>query len=594
MKTAFFRQSSFYLPAAIAAGAFILRMAAGLQLLANDPSAFAPPAATDMATYKTISDQILNGRFPDVFYYQPFYYSVFLPAVQCLTGPSGFMVVLAQSLCGAAAAWFAALSAWMLAGKRAGVLAGLLLALSGLAVLYTPYRLIAVSQLCWFTLLLFLTLLAMRRGGLLRWFFAGAVLSVAILSRGNALIFLVPLLLACFWGERKIRRTPKKRFALSILMIVLGTWLPQTPFIAVNTIHSGALSGPSTAGSAVLALGNTKEAPPGGLEYPDSFQIWTQNTAARSVPMRILDWFREEPLAYLELTFRKCFLYWNHFDIPNNINPEFSRTRSSLLRTLPLIPTGVLLLLAFAGMLTSAATGYHRRRILVFLLFLILYWFAAAGFYNLGRFRVPAFGFFAIAGALFLDTLWRNFRRREYKTLFLYNGSALLLAFFVVYPGYDIYRETAEAPVMRLVRPNGVSVEYPDGTRLIYDHGPASFGGWNPVKGDTFLKTFALSGYRGNVTFSIALLKTAEYPPAEITVNGIRRNLDGLQPGRMAFVTFRLPWPQDGRFHISLSGAVSAVADLQRNYSRTSAPGGPLPYELLARIRTEHKVPDKD
>ena len=116
MRTAFYRRASFYLPAAFAAGAFLLRMIAGLQLLANDPSVFAPPSSTDMATYRTLSEQILNGSFPAVFYYQPFYYSVFLPLIQCLTGPSGFMIVLAQSLCGAAAVWFTTLTAWMLGG----------------------------------------------------------------------------------------------------------------------------------------------------------------------------------------------------------------------------------------------------------------------------------------------------------------------------------------------------------------------------------------------------------------------------------------------------------------------------------------------
>lgn len=594
MNTPFFKRSSFYLPAALAAGAFLLRLIAGLQLLQADPAVFAPPDTTDMATYRTISEQILNGNFPKEFYYQPFYYAVFLPLIQSLTGPSVFMVVFAQSLCGAAAVYFASLSGWMLGGKRSGIWAGILLALSGLAILYTPYRLIAVSQLCWFTLLLYLTLRAMVRGGWGRWLAAGAVLSVAILSRGNALIFLLPLLLGCFWGERRIRRRSWKQFAVCVVCILLGTYVPQLPFMAVNTVHTGKLSGPSTAGSAVLALGNTKESPPGGLEYPESFRIWTENAGTRSVPRRIFDWFLEEPLAFLELSLRKCFLFWNHYDIPNNINPEYNRQRSPLLRTLPLIPTGVLLLLALAGMGIAAVSGRHRKRMVVFLLFPLLYWLATAGFYNLGRFRLPAFGFFAIAGGLCLDELIRRFRRREYKRLFLYDGAALLGAFFLVYPGYDIYRETAEAPVMRLARPDGVQVEYPDGSFLIYDHGPASFGGWNAVRGDSFTKRFStknLGTSPGFVTFSLALLKTADDPSAELTVNGIRRSLAGLQPGRMAFVSLRLPRPEDGEYHILLTGAVAVIADLQRDYGRTLSGGTPMPYELLARIRTENGKP---
>ena len=86
--------------AAVAAAGFLLRLIVGLQLIASDPAAFAPSSVTDMATYKTLSEQILQGIFPNEFYYQPFYYAVFLPLIQILTGPSNFMVILAQSLCG--------------------------------------------------------------------------------------------------------------------------------------------------------------------------------------------------------------------------------------------------------------------------------------------------------------------------------------------------------------------------------------------------------------------------------------------------------------------------------------------------------------
>ena len=126
-------------------------------------------------------------------------------------------------------------------------------------------------------------------------------------------------------------------------------------------------------GSAVLALGNTKEAPPGGLEYPLSYEIWTKNEAVRSVPMRILDWFLEEPLAYLELTFRKCFLFWNNYDIPNNINPVIMTKRSQLLSSVPLIPTGFLLVLCIASVLMSLKRIRRHRFLAVFLLFLLFY-----------------------------------------------------------------------------------------------------------------------------------------------------------------------------------------------------------------------------
>lgn len=572
--------------AAIAFAGFLLRLIAGIQLAAADPAVFAPASVTDMATYKTLSEQILQGTFPNEFYYQPFYYAVFLPIVQILTGPSHFMVILAQSLCGGLAILLTGLAGARIAGKTAGIIAAILLALSRLAILYTSYQLIETTQLFWFVLLLYLTLKAMDKGAWFRWLLTGIVLSIAILTRGNAWCFLPPILLACFWGEWRSKRRSGKAFALAVSMVLLGTILPQIPFAAVNSIKYGTLKGPSTAGGAVLALGNTKESPPGGLEYPPSFNLWTQHQEERSVPMRILDWFCEEPAAYLELTFRKLFLYWNEYDIPNNINPAVNGAKSSLLAGFAFLPTGFLLLLCLAGVFMNARKCFRKRGIALLFLFLILYWLAAAAFYNLGRFRVPSFALYCLAGGLFcagLPVLWR---KKQYKNLFLYNGFALLAAYFIVYPGYTIYREVLESSILKAVRPYGVQVEFPGEGLRIYDHGPMSFGGWNMIEGNTFQKKFNRKTPGGKmVEFRLLLLKTPEPQRAMVSVNGQQKMLDDMTPGKPAFVKFRLPDPEDGIFRIDLFGPVRAVADLQRDYGRTcAADGSPLPYELLAEL----------
>ena len=574
--------------AAIAVAGFLLRLIVGIQLIAADPAAFAPASVTDMATYKTLSEQILRGIFPDEFYYQPFYYAVFLPLIQILTGPSNFMIILAQSLCGGVAILLTGLVGARIAGKNAGIIAAALLALSRLAILYTSYRLIEISQLFWFILLLYLTLKAMDKGGWLRWLLTGIVLSIAILTRGNAWCFLPPILLACYWGEWKSGRRSGKTFAIALLMVFLGTVLPQIPFAAVNSMKYGTLKGPSTAGGAVLALGNTKESPPGGLEYPPSFNFWTKHQEERSVPLRIFDWFCEEPAAYLELTFRKLFLYWNEYDIPNNINPAVNGQKSSLMTTFVFLPTGFLLLLCLAGVFANFRKCFRKRGIALLFLFLLLYWFAAAAFYNLGRFRIPSFALYCLAGGLFCAGIPGLWRKKQYKNLFLYNGFALLAAYFLVYPGYTIYREVLESGILKAVRPGGVQVNFPgEGTRL-YDHGPMSFGGWNMIEGNTFQKKFARTktGGGGMVEFRLLLLKIPEVQRAMVSVNGQQKMLDDMIPGKPAFVTFRLPYPEDGLFRIELYGPVRAVADLQRDYGRTlAADSTPLPYELLAELR---------
>ena len=54
--------------AAIAFAGFLLRLIAGIPLAAADPAVFAPASVTEMATYKSLSEQILQGTFPNEFY----------------------------------------------------------------------------------------------------------------------------------------------------------------------------------------------------------------------------------------------------------------------------------------------------------------------------------------------------------------------------------------------------------------------------------------------------------------------------------------------------------------------------------------------
>ena len=56
----------------------ILRLIVSFELLQNDPATSDPMKESDMATYIRIADGILQGKFPDTFYYQPFYYTIFL------------------------------------------------------------------------------------------------------------------------------------------------------------------------------------------------------------------------------------------------------------------------------------------------------------------------------------------------------------------------------------------------------------------------------------------------------------------------------------------------------------------------------------
>ena len=220
---------------AIAFVGLLFRLIAGFQLLEFESRVANPAKVTDMWTYLQLSREILSGEIPREFYYQPFYYSVFLPIVRFFCRDSMLPVIFAQSLCGAVSIYLAGLLAARIAGKKAGLIAAGLLALSQICIIYTPYALLEIMQSFWLILLLYLTFLSWSQNKLWQWLSTGVVLSFAILSRGNAWIFLPAIFLAIWFASRK--KENRKRFtAMACGVVLLGTILPQLPFITVLTL----------------------------------------------------------------------------------------------------------------------------------------------------------------------------------------------------------------------------------------------------------------------------------------------------------------------------------------------------------------------
>ena len=89
--TSFFRR--FFIPLlwGIAAAGFLLRLGVACEFSGINGGVnnmLSPPAVSDLRTYITLGTEIARGIFPEEFYYQPFYYAVFLPVVYLLSGTS--------------------------------------------------------------------------------------------------------------------------------------------------------------------------------------------------------------------------------------------------------------------------------------------------------------------------------------------------------------------------------------------------------------------------------------------------------------------------------------------------------------------------
>ena len=389
----------------------LIRLLVSWQLIGNDPFAYDPPSVTDMATYLQQSREILQGNFPEVFYYQPFYYSVFLPLCKWIFRADIWAVAAGQSFCSAGIIWLCGICAALLRGRRCGIFAAVLACFSAMLIFYVPYALIEIQQAFWFTLLFYLTLQGYRKNLFRYWAGAGIILSFAVLSRGNAWCFLPCLAAAVFFAGKK-QASPVKCQLFFLLILLFFSLIPQLPFIITNSLATGTLTGPSTAGPTVLALGNNPEAPAGHLVYPETYRRWFETAHVRPVVDSIADWAMEEPAAFLELQFRKFLLYWDAGEIPNNVSWEQNGKKSSVLMLTGKVSGAVILFLALGACFMLFRSGRYHKGVLLLMGFCSFYALAAAAFYILARFRVPSLGLLIMLAAFLPDLLWRRCKKR--------------------------------------------------------------------------------------------------------------------------------------------------------------------------------------
>lgn len=587
----------------IAAAAFLLRLGVSWELAAingGHNSVFTPSQLTDLATYMRLGREMAEFRYSGEFYYQPFYYAVFLPAAYLLSGGSVWFVIVLQALLGAATSLLAGAIAGRLFGRTGGYVAAALTAISTPLLLYTPFHQNETLQTFNLALLFFLALTACRRHAFRWWCATGAVAGIAILTRGNAWFFVPGILAALLLADRR-RRLPARR-TLAAAGIFLGmTLLVQLPFAWHNTRVTGKLSGPSTAADAVLALGNSIEAPAGGrdpelpagpMEYPAAYGVMMERSRA-GVPVarQMWEWMVESPGAFFELQFRKLLLFWDFREIPNNVSLAGEGRHSLLLQLLLPGRSLLLLSLGIAGLLVQAARAWRRRPVGVLLLyyFIAAYWAATALFYILSRFRAPILPLVAAAAGGWASWMIRAWRRkpRERRRTLLLGGGALLAGVWLTGYGYETYRNGCEAAVMRLVRPQGSLLTFPDGATERFDYGPQTFGGWNLAElrnGTRLVKRFPGAAGRGEVQLTL-LSETAGRFQLEVNGAPITAEADG--PG-LTVLKFPATPGADGTVAIRMlrvSGRHALIFDAQRNYGRSKLDGAPLNGEWVIRFR---------
>jgi 4-amino-4-deoxy-L-arabinose transferase-like glycosyltransferase len=329
-------------------------------------------------------------------------------------------------------------------GVGAGLIAGLLYAVYSQGLFNEGELLDSALSTALAAALLLALLAALEAPTVARWFGVGVLLGLLGLARGNLLLLgLMALALLVWWVRRG--REPEEVRAMAIALVG-GTALMILPITARNALIGGEFIPISTNAGINLYTGNNPEADGyspilAGYQWERS---WYQWMAGGPMSLKKQDQFwqrqalrfwREHPGRALALTVKKVYLYWNAYEVPNNLGYGWGRGHSSLLRTT--LPFAVLAPLGLLGMMM----GWRRNRASrVAALFVLAAMASTVVFFVAGRYRMAMMPALLPFAGLAVTEVAAGVRARHWRPLTPVLVTLVLCAAFVNTDLYGVRR----------------------------------------------------------------------------------------------------------------------------------------------------------
>ena len=357
--------------------------------------------AVDSHTYDQAARCLLAGRpMPEQFFWQGFFYPVFLAAIYLAPGGSIVGAKLAQVVLGAATCALTCQLGQTVFSKRAGIAAGLIAALYGPSIFYDAELLAAGWSVFWALALILFLLRAKDEKRAALSFLLGAMGALAIVTCAPLAPF---FLAACLWLIAGVwRRAKAPRLAIRHgLALTAGFILVAAPVGWQCRRVTGRFAILPSFGGINFYIGNNPHRDDTLLIRPGYrweqlvhtplrngiADLWGQNRYFYRETRRYIV---SAPFDFLKGLFVKAFQFLNSREIPRNTDIYLFREWSVLLRALVWriggfgFPFGVLLPLALLGV------AFNWRRIpMPFLLFLIFYPAAIVLVFVASRYRLP-------------------------------------------------------------------------------------------------------------------------------------------------------------------------------------------------------------
>ncbi len=394
-------------------------------------SPYAAVGNIDSGAFERMARELNAGGswFPPHGFYQSPFYGYALAIIYRFAGANAWAPRVLQTLAGALSCVLVYAAGTRIYGRRAGLVAGALVALYGPLVveevLIVKTAWVILGALVSFALLLRYGPSGRERGVAA----AGLTLGATVLAAGQWLPALATMTLAAGLAPPSMPLRSRRRLALAF---ALAAALPVGAMSAWNTWHAG---GPLlTSGDAGLNLymGNNAgssglPAPPAGLrdipeyEEADARRIAERETGHPMNPSEISrywggraqEFMLHDTGAWIGVMALKFQVLWNAYEIPDTSHYVFLRDRfAPALRWL--LTFALLGTLGLAGLLVRSPKERGHRTLL---LMIVPYLGVLVLVYVRGRYRLPTVPFLAIAAGGFVDAVAVAFAAKDRRRL---------------------------------------------------------------------------------------------------------------------------------------------------------------------------------
>jgi tetratricopeptide (TPR) repeat protein len=302
-----------------------------------------------------------------------------------------------QFILGALTALLTYATAKRLLGRLAGIISGGLAALYPVLIYFEGELLTETLFIFFIMLSLYLFTLSVERQRGWMWFLAGLCLGGALITRPTVAIFIPFALLGALAFARK-------RIAYTLLVAV-GVLIFLTPVTVHNVGVSGEFIPLVWQGGLNFYLGNNPESSGWSATSPELRKDWwggyydhiaipRQELGRKPLYTEISDYWTQRGLDYitghpgdwLKLTLKKTALFWGSHEFPNNLDYNFMKLHSWVLRN-PLITFATVAPLALLGLIVLAPAA---RRLYFLYTFFLTFFVGTVAFFVCSRYRIPA------------------------------------------------------------------------------------------------------------------------------------------------------------------------------------------------------------